>query len=67
MKILIAYVLILGFFSPCICQRWNLVGTKKNTFNVMEYGARGDGKYDDSHVYMCSSLVLNQIFIIYTS
>jgi len=52
MQVLIACVLIIGFFSPCICQRWNLVGTKTNTFNVMEYGARGDGKSDDSHVYI---------------
>jgi len=56
MQVLITCVLILGYFSPCLCQRWNLVGTENNTFNVMDYGARGDGKFDDADVYTCLSL-----------
>jgi len=57
MQVLITFVLILGYFSPCLCQRWNLVETKNNTFNLMDYGARGDGKSNDTDVYTCLSLL----------
>jgi hypothetical protein len=44
-------LIILGFISPCLCIRLN-VGTQNGIYNVMDYGARGDGKTDDSQVYM---------------
>ncbi|WJX49928.1 hypothetical protein P8452_36303 [Trifolium repens] len=50
--LIIACVLILGFFSPCLCQRLNQVTTNNNIFNVMKYGARGDGKTDDSKAFL---------------
>jgi hypothetical protein len=55
--LIITCVFIFGFFSPCLCQRLNLVTTNNNIFNVMEYGARGDGKTDDSNVYTCFFVV----------
>ncbi|KAK7287270.1 hypothetical protein RIF29_00468 [Crotalaria pallida] len=47
----IACVLILGFFSPCLCLRWN-VETKNTFYNVMDYGAHGNGKFDDSRAFL---------------
>ncbi|CAJ2664852.1 unnamed protein product [Trifolium pratense] len=41
------FVIILGFISPCLCTRLN-VGTENDNYNVMDYGANGDGKTDDS-------------------
>ncbi|WJX88743.1 hypothetical protein P8452_70795 [Trifolium repens] len=52
MQLLITCVFIFCFFSPCLCERWNLVRTKNNIFNVMEYGACGDGKSDDSQAFL---------------
>jgi len=49
MKGFIALVLILGFVSPCLCTRLK-VGTENAIYNVIQYGARGDGKTDDSQV-----------------
>jgi hypothetical protein len=54
----ITFVIILGFISPCLCTRLD-VKTKNATYNVMDYGARGDGKSDDTQVYMC-------LFIFFT-
>ncbi|XP_061371826.1 probable polygalacturonase At3g15720 [Gastrolobium bilobum] len=49
--LIISCVLIFGFVSPCLCLRWNVVGTK-NTYDVMAYGAHGDGKSDDSQAFL---------------
>jgi hypothetical protein len=41
------------------------VGTKNAIYNVLQYGARGDGKSDDSRVYI-SMLFLynfNQLYV----
>ncbi|CAI8608304.1 unnamed protein product [Vicia faba] len=46
----ITYVLILSFISPCICIRVKYV-TENNTYNVMQYGAIGDGKSDDTQAF----------------
>ncbi|XP_061350709.1 probable polygalacturonase At3g15720 [Gastrolobium bilobum] len=50
MQLLITCVFVLGFVSPCLSLRWN-AGTK-NIYNVMEYGANGDGKSDDSQAFL---------------
>ncbi|XP_045792148.1 probable polygalacturonase At3g15720 [Trifolium pratense] len=50
MQRLINFVIILGFISPCLCTRLN-VGTKDGIYNVMDYGARGDGKSDDTQAF----------------
>ncbi|WJX46025.1 hypothetical protein P8452_32861 [Trifolium repens] len=52
MQLLITCVFIFCFCSPYLCERWNLVRTKNNIFNVMEYGACGDGKSDDSQAFL---------------
>ncbi|KAI4354103.1 hypothetical protein L6164_003002 [Bauhinia variegata] len=46
MKGLITLILILAFASPHLCVGLNPI--IKDTFNVMDYGAVGDGKSDDS-------------------
>ncbi|KAI4354102.1 hypothetical protein L6164_003001 [Bauhinia variegata] len=46
MKGLTAFILILAFASPHLCLKLN--PKSKYTFNVMDYGAVGDGKSDDS-------------------
>jgi len=62
MQRLITCLLILGFVSPCLCVRWS-VRTENNTYNVMDYGAHGDGKSDDSGVlfsvlfFLCPKLI----------
>ncbi|XP_040869866.1 uncharacterized protein [Glycine max] len=43
-------VLIIGFVSPCLCLR-SMVGTKNTFYNVMDFGAHGNGKSDDSHAF----------------
>jgi hypothetical protein len=60
MQQLINFVIILGFISPCLCTRLN-IGTKNGIYNVMDYGARGDGKSDDTQVCVC-----NYIFLFYS-
>jgi hypothetical protein len=50
----IVFVLIFGFISPCLCTGLN-VETENAIYNVIQYGARGDGKSDDSQVYNLSS------------
>nr|XP_004510272.1 probable polygalacturonase At3g15720 [Cicer arietinum] len=53
MQVLITLILVLGFVSPCLCARWNLEETHdNNTFNVVQYGARGDGKSDDTQAFL---------------
>ncbi|XP_057451765.1 uncharacterized protein LOC130743535 [Lotus japonicus] len=44
MQRLIIGVFILGFVSSCLCQN--------TIYNVMHYGAKGDGKSDDSHAFL---------------
>jgi len=55
MQKLITWVLILYFVSPCFCKRF--MRPTKNTYNVINYGARGNGKSDDSQVYFVVSLL----------
>ncbi|KEH18033.1 probable polygalacturonase At3g15720 [Medicago truncatula] len=47
----IALALILGFVSPCLCTRMN-VGTENAIYNVIQYGARGDGITDDLQAFV---------------
>ncbi|CAJ1948706.1 unnamed protein product [Sphenostylis stenocarpa] len=44
-------LLILSFVSPCLCGMW-IVGTENRTYNVIDYGAHGDGKSDDSEAFV---------------
>ncbi|CAL5195378.1 unnamed protein product [Lathyrus oleraceus] len=46
----IIYVLFFSFISPCLCTRLN-VGTTNDIYNVMQYGAIGDGKSDDTQAF----------------
>ncbi|XP_017441953.1 probable polygalacturonase At3g15720 [Vigna angularis] len=50
MQRLIIFLLIIGFVSPCLCVRSTVI-TEKNTYNVIDYGAHGDGKSDDSRAF----------------
>jgi len=47
----ITFALIFALILPCLCTRSN-AGTKNASYNVLQYGARGDGKTDDSSVYV---------------
>ncbi|KEH18030.1 polygalacturonase [Medicago truncatula] len=47
----ITFALIFCFILPCLSTRSN-VGTKNAIYNVMKYGARGDGKIDDSLAFV---------------
>jgi len=60
-------VLILCFVSPCLCKTGKVTGTNHtNIYNVMEHGARGDGKSDDTQVcYVFFYSPFNLIFIFY--
>ncbi|KAH1069268.1 hypothetical protein GYH30_006750 [Glycine max] len=49
MQSLITCVLIIAFISPCLCHRWN-VGTQNTIYNVIDFGAVGDGKTDDTQL-----------------
>jgi hypothetical protein len=51
MQRFITFVIILDFISTCLCTKLN-VGAKNVVYNVMDYGAHGDGKSDDTQVYM---------------
>jgi hypothetical protein len=47
MQQLFTFVIILSFISPYLCTRLNV-----GIYNVMDFGARGDGKSDDTQVYI---------------
>ncbi|RHN38741.1 putative polygalacturonase [Medicago truncatula] len=47
----LTFILILSFILPCLCTRLN-VGTTNAIYNVMQYGAHGDGKTDDSQAFI---------------
>eukprot|EP00256_Glycine_max_P069206 XP_025983801.1 probable polygalacturonase At3g15720 [Glycine max] len=49
-RLIMTCVLIIGFVSPCLCLR-SMVGTKNTFYNVMDFGAHGNGKSDDSHAF----------------
>lgn len=51
MQKFITYILILCFISPSLSTLSN-VGTTNGIYDVMENGAIGDGKTDDSQVYI---------------
>lgn len=52
-------VLILCFVSPCLCKKEKVFTNHTNIYDVMQHGARGDGKSDDTNVcYICFSLKL---------
>ncbi|XP_028223781.1 probable polygalacturonase At3g15720 isoform X2 [Glycine soja] len=51
MQSLITCVLIIAFISPCLCHRWN-VGTQNTIYNVIDFGAVGDGKTDDTQAFL---------------
>jgi len=59
MQRLITCLFILGFVPPCLCVRWS-VRTQNKTYNVIDYGAHGDGKLDDSGV-----LVFHELFFLF--
>ncbi|RDX89483.1 putative polygalacturonase, partial [Mucuna pruriens] len=50
MQRLITLLLIFGFVSLCLCVR--PIGGQNTFFNVIDYGARGDGKCDDSQAFL---------------
>ncbi|CAI8617036.1 unnamed protein product [Vicia faba] len=50
MQRFITYILILCFISPCLSIRSN-VGTTNDIYNVMDFGAVGDGKTDDAQAF----------------
>ncbi|XP_045789408.1 probable polygalacturonase At3g15720 [Trifolium pratense] len=50
MQSFIIFVIVLGFISPCLCTRLN-VGTKGSNNSVMDNGAIGDGKSDDTQAF----------------
>jgi hypothetical protein len=56
MQQLFTFVIILSFISPYLCTRLNV-----GIYNVMDFGARGDGKSDDTQVYISQ---FNYIFFI---
>ena len=49
MQELLTFVLILSISSTCLCR--GLVEDTSGGFNVLDYGAVGDGQTDDSQVY----------------
>ncbi|XP_027907635.1 probable polygalacturonase At3g15720 [Vigna unguiculata] len=49
-RLIITCVLILFFVSPCFCKR--LLLETSNTYNVIDYGAKGDGETDDSQAFL---------------
>ncbi|WJX25995.1 hypothetical protein P8452_14978 [Trifolium repens] len=50
MQRFITFVIILDFISTCLCTKLN-VGAKNVVYNVMDYGAHGDGKSDDTQAF----------------
>lgn len=53
MEVLFAIFFILHFVSHCSCNKLQVAAKNTNTFNVMDYGAIGDGLTDDSQVNIC--------------
>lgn len=53
MQALVATLFMLSFASFCSCNKLLEVAPNKTTFNVMDYGAVGDGLADDSQVNNC--------------
>ncbi|RDX69332.1 putative polygalacturonase, partial [Mucuna pruriens] len=51
MQRLITCLLILGFVLPSLCVRL-IAATQDTVYNVMDYGACGDGKSDDSKAFL---------------
>ncbi|XP_017441844.1 probable polygalacturonase At3g15720 [Vigna angularis] len=49
-RLIITCVLIVFFVSPCLCKR--LLMATSNTYNVIDYGAKGDGETDDSQAFL---------------
>ena len=49
MQELLTFALILSISSTCLCR--GLVEDTSGGFNVLDYGAVGDGQTDDSQVY----------------
>jgi hypothetical protein len=50
MKVLFSLLLVLVIASPSLCskvEKYNI----PNAFNIVKYGAKGDGHTDDSNVY----------------
>jgi len=52
MKGFVTFVSIFALILPCLCTRLNATN---GIYNVMQYGARGDGKSDDSKVHVSMS------------
>lgn len=50
MEVLIAIFFVLYLVSHCSCSRIREAAINLYTFNVMDYGAIGDGLTDDSQV-----------------
>jgi len=63
MQSLIICALILTFISPCICIGFNV--TMDAFYNVMDFGAKGDGKTDDSQVCVLSFSFHYSYFLIF--
>jgi len=51
MQSIITFGLILAFVSPCLCHGSSQ--TKNGFYNVINYGAKGDGRSDDAQVCVC--------------
>jgi len=62
----VTFVSILAFILPCLCTRLNVQITN-GIYNVMQYGARGDGKSDDSQVYVSMNFYSFKLISIYIS
>ncbi|RHN45254.1 putative polygalacturonase [Medicago truncatula] len=45
-------VLILCFVSPCLCKKEKVFTNHTNIYDVMQHGARGDGKSDDTNAFL---------------
>lgn len=65
MEVLIAIFFVLYLVSHCSCSRIREAAINLYTFNVMDYGAIGDGLTDDSqvnHFVRLFCLKLNNLF-----
>ncbi|KAL9303485.1 hypothetical protein ACSQ67_020748 [Phaseolus vulgaris] len=50
MQSIITFGLILAFVSPCLCHGSSQ--TKNGFYNVINYGAKGDGRSDDAQAFL---------------